>query len=122
MSAALSKLTEPEEAQDSASGSPESLCTLSENAPPPVLAGDRLLAYEALRLLMRLDRDLREARAQWNQDWFRRLMHARPKAVFRLQRRWEEVDPPPAIPLGSLTRRYHANLAEYLYRPANDRN
>ena len=80
-----------------------------------VLTGGRLLTYEAMHLLILLDRDLREARAQWNQDWFRRLMHIRPKAVSRLRRRWAKLDPPPAIPLGTLKRRYHANLARYLY-------
>ena len=118
MSAALSKLTEPEGAsQDTAGFGPERLCALREEARPTTLTGDRLLAVEALQLLMRLDRDLREARAQWNQDWFRRVMHARSKAVLRLKRRWKTIDPPPAVPLGSLTRRYHANLAEYLYQP-----
>jgi hypothetical protein len=118
MSAALSKLTEPEEAsQGSGSFRPERLCVLREEARPTTLTGDRLLAFEALRLMMRLDRDLLEARAQWNQDWFRRLMHARSKVVLRVQRRWDKVDPAPAIPLGSLVRRYHANLAEYLYQP-----
>ena len=80
-----------------------------------VLTGGRLLTYEAMHLLILLDRDLREARAQWNQDWFRRLMRIRPKAVSRLRRRWAKLDPPPAIPLGTLKRRYHANLARYLY-------
>ena len=89
-----------------------------DNPTPPVqqlsgLTGDRLLAVEALQLLTRLDRDLREARAQWNQDWFRRVMHARSKAVVRVRRRWEKLNPRP-IPLGSLRRRYHANLARYL--------
>lgn len=77
--------------------------------------GDRLLAYEAMQLLIRLDRDLREARAQWNQDWFRRIMRARSKSVLRLERRWQALNPPPKIPLGTLRRRYHANLARYLY-------
>jgi len=81
-----------------------------------VLTGSRLLTLEAMRLLIALDRDLREARAQWNQDWFRRLMRIRPKAVSRLRRRWAKLDPPPAIPLGPLRRRYHANLARYLYQ------
>jgi len=104
MSAALSKLMDPEDAsQDTASISCERLYAPLEEAPPSALTGDRLLAFEALRLLMRLDRDLREARAQWNQDWFRRVMHARSRAVPRLQRRWESLDPLPAIPLGSLT-------------------
>ena len=80
-----------------------------------VLTGDRLLTFEAMHLLISLDRDLREARAQWNQDWFRRLMRIRPKAVARLRRRWSKLDPPPAISLGTLRRRYHANLARYLY-------
>ena len=80
-----------------------------------VLTGGRLLTYEAMHLLILLDRDLREARAQWNQDWFRRLMRIRPKAVSRLRRRWAKLDPPPTIPLGTLKRRYHANLSGYLY-------
>ena len=83
--------------------------------PGPVsFASDRLLAYEAMLLLIRLDRDLREARAQWNQDWFRRIMRMRPLAVSRLRRRWAKL-PNPVLPLGSLRRRYHANLAGYLY-------
>ena len=80
------------------------------------LTGNRLLTFEAMHLLISLERDLREARAQWNQDWFRRLMRIRPKAVSRLRRRWTKLDPPPASPLGPLKRRYHANLARYLYR------
>jgi hypothetical protein len=80
---------------------------------PIVLTGERLLAAEAMRLLIRVDRDMLEARAQWNQDWFRRLMRIRPKAVLRLRRRWTSVHPVPFIPLGSLRRRYHANLARY---------
>ena len=80
------------------------------------LTGSHLLTFEAVQLLMSLDRDLREARAQWNQDWFRRLMRIRPKAVSRLRRRWAKLDPPPAIPLGRLRRRYHASLAKYLYQ------
>ena len=80
-----------------------------------VLTGGRLMTCEAMHLLILLDRDLREARAQWNQDWFRRLMRLRTKAVSRLRRRWAKLDPPPAIPLGTLKRRYHANLARYLY-------
>ena len=81
------------------------------------LTGDHLLAFEAMHLLISLDRNLREARAQWNQDWFRRLMRIRPIAVSRLRRRWAKLDPLPAIPLGTLKRRYHANLAKYLYQP-----
>jgi len=81
-----------------------------------VLSGERLLAAQALRLLMRLDSELREARAVWNQDRFRRVMQARSQAASRVLRRWTSVNPPPAISLGSLRRRYHANLAGYLYR------
>jgi hypothetical protein len=80
-----------------------------------VLSGERLLAAQALQLLMRLDRELREARADWNQDRFRRLMRARSKAVLRVRRRWSQLNPVPAIGLGKLRRRYHANLAGYLY-------
>src|SRR5262249_35620837 len=80
-----------------------------------VLTRSRLLTVEAMHLLIALDRDLREARAQWNQDWFRRLMRIRRKAVSRLRRRWVKLEPPPAISLGTLRRRYHANLASYLY-------
>src|SRR5215213_667223 len=86
-----------------------------QDADSVVLTGSRLLTFEAMHLLISLDRDLREARAQWNQDWFRRLMRIRSRAVSRLKRRWAKLDPPPAIPLGRLRRRYHANLANYLY-------
>src|SRR5215204_593248 len=89
--------------------------TFLPDADSVVLAGNHLLTFEAMHLLISLDSDLREARAQWNQDWFRRLMHIRPKAVSRLRRRWAKLDPAPTIPLGSLRRRYHANLAQYLY-------
>ena len=80
-----------------------------------VWSGERLLAAQALQLLMRLDRELREARADWNQDRFRRLMRARPKAAQRVRRRWSRLNPAPAIGLGKLRRRYHASLAGYLY-------
>jgi len=80
-----------------------------------VLSGERLLVAQALQLLMRLDRELREARADWNQDRFRRVMKARAKAVSRVRRRWSSLDPMPAIGPGKLRRRYHANLAGYLY-------
>ena len=89
--------------------------SLTAEALPFALVGDRLLAFQALQLLMRLDRDLLEARAQWNQDWFRRLMRIRPRAIRRLARRWEGLTPTPSIRLGTLRRRYHANLARYLY-------
>ena len=81
-----------------------------------VLIGDRLLTFEAMHLLISIDRNLREARAQWNQDWFRRLMRIRRKAVSRLRRRWAKLDPIPAIKLGVMRRRYHANLARHLYQ------
>jgi hypothetical protein len=89
------------------------------DAQPAILTGDQLLATEAMHLLMRIDGDIREARAQWNQDWFRRLMRIRPKAVSRLRRRWAKLHPPPVIPLGALRRRYHANLSKYLYHLPN---
>ena len=50
-----------------------------------VLTRSRLLTVEAMHLLISLDRDLREARAQWNHDWFRRLMRIRHRAVARLR-------------------------------------
>lgn len=81
-----------------------------------VLSGERLLAAQALQLLMRLDQQLKEARADWNQDRFRRVMRARANAVLRVNRRWNSLDPVPAIALGKLRRRYHANLAHYLYQ------
>ena len=81
----------------------------------PLLKPDRKLAFEAITLLMRLDRELREARADWNQDRFRRLMRLRPTVIARLRRRWEILNPLPTILLGTLRRRYHANLAGYLY-------
>ena len=84
---------------------------------PLVLSGERLLAAQALELLMRLDHELREARADWNQDRFRRVMKARSKAVSRVRRRWNSLSPAPAIGLGELRRRYHSNLAGYLYGP-----
>ncbi len=93
----------------------EGFSVLLAEARPATLTGERLLAGQAMLLLMRLDRELLEARAQWDQDLFRRVMRARSKAVRRLQRRWASVDPTPAIPLGSLRRRHHANLAGYLY-------
>lgn len=78
------------------------------------LTADRLLVFEAMRLLIRLDWLLREARADWNQDRFRRVMRLRTKAAARVRRRWSELNPTPGICLGSLRRRYHANLAGFL--------
>lgn len=83
---------------------------------PAPLSVERLLAVQALRLLMSLDSELRGARADWNQDRFRRVMRARSQAALRVLRRWYRVNPPPSVPLGSLRRRYHANLAGYLYQ------
>ena len=92
----------------------------SSDEPTPItLTRDRLLTAQAMRLLIHLDRDLREARAQFNQDWFRRVVRTRRKAVTRLRRRWAKISPPPQIPLGNLRRRYHANLTNYLYLPDN---
>ena len=121
MSASFSKSTEPLAVvpdgapRDPASVSRERFCSLLTEAQPIVLACEQLLGAQAVQLLMRLDRELREARAQWNRDWFRRIMHARSKAASRLQRRWGKINPPPAISLGTLRRRYHANLSRYLY-------
>lgn len=88
---------------------------LVTTSPRPLLKPDRKLAFEAMTLLMRLDRELREARADWNQDRFRRLMRLRPRIVARLRRRWEILNPKPPLSLGTLPRRYHANLAGHLY-------
>jgi hypothetical protein len=123
MSASYSKSTElvaavPDDApQCLASGTSETFSALPADAQPIVLTGEPLLTAQAMRLLMRLDGELLEARAQWNQDWFRRIMRIRPKAVVRLRRRWSKLDPTPAIPLGALRRRYHARLGKYLYEP-----
>ena len=99
---------------------PDTICCYLDAEPrcwtsPVVLSGERLLAAQALQLLMRLDQELREARADWNQDRFRRVMKARAKAVSRVRRRWNSLNPAPASKLGKLRRRYHANLAGYLY-------
>jgi hypothetical protein len=83
-------------------------------SPPQLLSLDRKFAIEAMMLFLRIEREMREARAGWNQDRFRRLMRVRPMAVRRLRRRWEILNPQPPIPLGNLRRRYHANLAAYL--------
>lgn len=80
----------------------------------PLLRPDRKLAFEAMTLFMRIEREVKEARADWNQDRFRRLMRLRPRVVARLRRRWEILNPQPRISLGTLRRRYHANLAGYL--------
>jgi len=120
MAAAVSNITESiappnEDAMQEPASVQASSRAFLPDADSVVLTGSHLLTFEAMHLLISLDRDLREAGAQWNQDWFRRLMRIRPKAVSRLRRRWAKLDPPPAIPLGRLRRRYHANLAKYLY-------
>lgn len=82
---------------------------------PKVMSRERLLGAQALLLLTRLDAELRDARADWNHDRFRRLMHVRSNAVNRLLRRWSQINPTPRVPLGSLRRRYHSSLAGHLY-------
>src|SRR5713101_8361565 len=120
MSVSLSKATQPaaivtdRASRYPATGGAELLATLLSKAQPMALTRERLLAAQAMSLLMRLDSELLEARSQWNQDWFRRVMRSRSKAASRLRRRWGRLIPPPAIPLGSLRRRYHANLARDL--------
>jgi hypothetical protein len=84
---------------------------------PGILPGGRLLAYQAMHLLIRLDIELRYARADFNEDRFRRIMQARSRAVLRVRRRWRMLNPQPQVPLGSLRRRYHANVLRYLYEP-----
>ena len=88
--------------------------------PPKALPPDRELVVEAMTLFMRIESEVREARAEWNRDRFRRLMRLRPRVVARLRRRWEELNPSPRIPLGRLRRRYHANLAGHLYPVPQD--
>ncbi len=88
-------------------------------SPPKSLPPDRKLAVQAMTLFMRIESEVREARAWWNQDRFRRLMRLRPRVVIRLRRRWERLNPQPRIPLGTLRRRYHANLSGYLYRSSS---
>lgn len=90
---------------------------LVTTSPRPVLKPDRKLAFEAMTLFMRIESEMREARADWNQDRFRRLMRLRPRAVTRLRRRWARLNPLPLMPLGTLRRRYNANLAGHLYKP-----
>lgn len=86
----------------------------------PRLSPDRELTAQAMTLVMRIDAELREARADWNDDRFRRLMRLRPRAVHRLVRRWERVNPRPAIPLGTLRRRYHSSIGGYLISVSQD--
>ena len=89
--------------------------SLTGIASPPRLPIDQELTVEAMALLMRIDSGVRDARADWNEDRFRRLMRLRPSAVRRLRRRWERLNPKPRIPLGNLRRRYHSNVAGYLF-------
>jgi hypothetical protein len=100
----------------SSQSEPDTICCYLDTeascwTPRFILSGERLLAAQALQLLMRLDHELREARADWNQDRFRRVMRARSKAVAKVRRRWNGLNPAPVIALGKLRRRYHANLA-----------
>ncbi len=92
------------------------IATLPAKQLPP----DRERVVEAMTLFMRIQNEVREARAEWNQDRFRRLMRLRLKAVARLRRRWERLNPQPRIPLGSLRRRYHANIAGHLHPVSQD--
>ncbi len=115
----IGAVSEPESPETAASSLSE-LEALGVEAWSGILVGERLLVAQAMLLLMRLDRELMEARAQFNQDWFRRVMRVRSKASSRLRRRWGKIYPPPAIPLGNLRRRYHANLARYLNELAGD--
>jgi hypothetical protein len=87
----------------------------SGEASPAVLTGKQILAVQAVLLLLRIDGEITEARSQWNQDWFRRLMRLRRFAISRLRRRWTKLEPTPAVHLGNLRRRYHANIARHLY-------
>ena len=93
---------------------------LTAPAPPLCLSLDRQLTAEAMCLLIGVDSQLLSARADWNEDRFRRLMRLRPGVVARVLRRWESVSPQPRIPLGSLRRRYHANIALYLNPVSQD--
>lgn len=119
MSASLAKPSElvPNSVDGAMQGpaKPEGFSSLTAEVEPITLKVERFLAAQAMELLLRLDSELLEARAQWNQDWFRRIMRIRPRAVSRLRRRWANLNPMPVLPLGSLQRRYHANLAGHLY-------
>jgi len=68
-----------------------------------------------MAVLCRLNGEMIEARADWNQDRFRRLMQLHQTVVARVRRRWEGLYPQPPIALGTLRRRYHASIAGYLY-------
>jgi hypothetical protein len=89
-------------------------------SPTPAHRMDRSLVAQAMTLLMQIDGEVRLARADWNDDRFRRLMRLRPKAVRRLQRRWAKLVYEPRTVLGSLRRRYHANIAGYLNSVSQD--
>ena len=95
-------------------------CYVYSSATSSALTPDRHLAVQAMTLLMLLDTEIRYARADWNEDRFRRLMRLRLRAVARIRRRWEKVTPQPHIPLGSLRRQYHANIAGHLYSVSQD--
>ena len=89
-------------------------------SPVPTFSLDRRLVAQAMTSLMRIDNDVRSTRADWNEDRFRRLMRLRPRAVTRLQRRWAKLEYEPRVAMGSLHRRYHANIAGHLYSVSQD--
>jgi len=60
----------------------ERFSEMQAEAHPATLTGDRLLGAQAMRLLMRLDRQLLEARAQWNQDCFAELCAPGPRPYY----------------------------------------
>lgn len=88
------ELTESE-STPAATSNPGGLDELAAEVRPFLLLGEKFLGAQAMRLLMRVDREMAEARAQVNQDWVWRLMRARAKAASRLRRRWAKINPPP---------------------------
>ena len=62
-----------------------------ENKARQYLSGERLLADQALHLLLRLNSQLMEARADRNSNRSRRLIKARSKAALQARRRWAEL-------------------------------
>lgn len=87
---------------------------LPSTTQPEQLTVEWRLVLQAMSLFRHVDKELKEARAQWNQDWFHRIMRCRSRAVSRLRRRWNRITPTPVTPLGALRRRYDSNLAKYL--------
>src|SRR5581483_169418 len=72
---------------------------LTASALWPKLNPERELTALAIRLLMRLDSELREGRADVNDDRVRIVMRSLRRAVRWLVRRWERLDPKPVVPL-----------------------